>query len=335
MTGYLSHDFSVDSNKGLAMFYMVVSSVVISFGGLIMRSLETSDPLQISFYRSLSLLGAVIVFLLMQYGRQSIQVIRNIGWIGIAGGCLLGGAGLAHLQALATTTIANAMFVLGAIPFFTALFARILLKEKLRKRTLATMLIAATGLGVMVQEGLQLGAGYGNVMAILTAVCFSVYAVIIRSRRRIEMLPVLIVSSLVIVVSSALGTKGALSISFHDVLLCLIWGAVLSGIANFLFLYAARHLVAAEVTLFMLLEFALGPIWVWWVVNETPSLWTVVGGALIMGAVVVRSAIELINKPQKSILSTESAGLLPDQIRSDATIAVAARVSCRSPHKRV
>ncbi len=280
------------------MFYMVVSSVVISFGGLIMRSLETTDPLQISFHRSLSLLGAVIVFLLIRYRRESIQVTRNIGWPGVVGGGLLGCAGLAHLQAMANTTIANSTFILGSIPFFTALFAWVLLKEKLQRRTLVAMLIAAVGLGVMVKEGMQIGAGYGIIMAILTAVCFSVYAVIVRSRRRVQMLPTLIVSSLVIMAFSAIATKGDIKVSYHDALLCIIWGAVLSGIANFLFLFASRHLAAAEVTLFMLLEFALAPIWVWWVVNETPSLWTVVGGALIMGAVVIRSAIELVDKPQ-------------------------------------
>ena len=280
------------------MFYMVVSSTVMSFGGLIMRSLETTDPLQISFHRSLSLLGAVIVFLLIRYRRESIQVTRNIGWPGVVGGGLLGCAGLAHLQAMANTTIANSTFILGSIPFFTALFAWVLLKEKLQRRTLVAMLIAAVGLGVMVKEGMQIGAGYGIIMAILTAVCFSVFAVIVRSRRRVQMLPSLIVSSLVIMAFSAIATKGDIKVSYHDALLCIIWGAVLSGIANFLFLFASRHLAAAEVTLFMLLEFALAPIWVWWVVNEIPSLWTVVGGALIMGAVVIRSVIELVDRPQ-------------------------------------
>ena len=280
------------------MFYMVVSSTVMSFGGLIMRSLETTDPLQISFHRSLSLLGAVIVFLLIRYRRESIQVTRNIGWPGVVGGGLLGCAGLAHLQAMANTTIANSTFILGSIPFFTALFAWVLLKEKLQRRTLVAMLIAALGLGVMVKEGMQIGAGYGIIMAILTAVCFSVFAVIVRSRRRVQMLPSLIVSSLVIMAFSAIATNGDIKVSYHDALLCIIWGAVLSGIANFLFLFASRHLAAAEVTLFMLLEFALAPIWVWWVVNEIPSLWTVVGGALIMGAVVIRSVIELVDRPQ-------------------------------------
>ena len=280
------------------MFYMVVSSVVMSFGGLILRSLETTEPLQVSFHRSLGLLGAVIVFLLIRYRRESIQVTRNIGWPGVVGGGLLGCAGLAHLQAMANTTIANSTFILGSIPFFTALFAWVLLKEKLQRRTLVAMLIAAVGLGVMVKEGMQIGAGYGIIMAILTAVCFSVFAVIVRSRRRVQMLPSLIVSSLVIMAFSAIATKGDIKVSYHDALLCIIWGAVLSGIANFLFLFASRHLAAAEVTLFMLLEFALAPIWVWWVVNEIPSLWTVVGGALIMGAVVIRSVIELVDRPQ-------------------------------------
>ncbi len=280
------------------MFYMVVSSTLISFGGLIMRSLETTDPLQVSFHRALSLLGAVIVFLLIRYRRESIQVTRNIGWPGVVGGSLLGCAGLAHLQAMANTTIANSTFVLGSIPFFTALFAWILLKEKLQRRTLVAMLIAAVGLSVMVREGMQIGAGYGIIMAILTAVCFSIYAVIVRSRRRVQMLPTLIVSSLVMMAFSAIATNGDIKVSYQDALLCIIWGAVLSGIANFLFLFASRHLAAAEVTLFMLLEFALAPLWVWWVVNETPSLWTVVGGALIMGAVVARSVIELLDRPQ-------------------------------------
>ena len=234
----LSRDTLVDSRKGPAMFYMVVSSVVMSFGGLILRSLETTEPLQVSFHRSLGLLGAVIVFLLIRYRRESIQVTRNIGWPGVVGGGLLGCAGLAHLQAMANTTIANSTFILGSIPFFTALFAWVLLKEKLQRRTLVAMLIAAVGLGVMVKEGMQIGAGYGIIMAILTAVCFSVFAVIVRSRRRVQMLPSLIVSSLVIMAFSAIATKGDIKVSYHDALLCIIWGAVLSGIANFLFLFA-------------------------------------------------------------------------------------------------
>ena len=282
------------------MFYMVLSSVVISFGGLIMRSLETSEPLHANFYRAVGLLAAVVTFLLLRYGKESVEVTKDIGWLGIIGGCLLASAGLFHMQAMAHTTIANALFILGLIPFFTAIFARVLLKEKLQTRTIITMVIAAIGLLVMVKEGLNTGAVLGNVMAISTATCFSLYAVIVRRKRRVEMLPTLIVSSSIIMIFCTIVLGGKLGVSIKDLVLCLVWGAVLSGVANFLFIYASRHLAAAEVTLFMLLEFALGPIWVWWFVNEIPTLWTIVGGVLIMFAVIIRTILELASKTKQT-----------------------------------
>ena len=56
---------------------------------------------------------------------------------------------------------------------------------------------------------------------------------------------------------------------------------------------AARHLLAAELTLFMLLEFALGPLWVWLVISETPGPGTLIGGSIVIGAVTLRAVIEL------------------------------------------
>jgi len=79
--------------------------------------------------------------------------------------------------------------------------------------------------------------------------------------------------------------------------LCLFWGGFLSGFVNWMFIIASRHLATAEVTLIMLLEFALGPIWVWWFIGETPTTWTIFGGSLIIVAVALRSIFELINKP--------------------------------------
>ena len=239
------------------MALMVVSSVVISFGGLIMRSMEAALPWQINFYRSVALFGFVSVLILLRFRRESFSVIGNIGALGCLAGVFLGCAGMAFMQALARTTVANALFILGAIPFFAALFARILLKEKLTRATLVTMLVAATGLAVMVFEGIAIGLGAGNGFALLTAVLFALYAVILRSRRQREMLPTLLISAMIIIVVSALVQVDDLVVSSHDLILSLIWGGLLSGVANWLFIYASRHLAAAEVTLFMLLEFAL------------------------------------------------------------------------------
>ena len=84
-----------------------------------------------------------------------------------------------------------------------------------------------------------------------------------------------------------------LFISWNDLLICFILGGLLSATVNTLFLIAAKHLFAAELTLFMLLEFTLGPIWVWIFVNEVPTFWTLIGGSIVILAVLLKSLSEL------------------------------------------
>jgi drug/metabolite transporter (DMT)-like permease len=143
------------------------------------------------------------------------------------------------------------------------------------------------------------GSGFGNLMALITAVSFAFYAIIVRYKRQVEMVSVMLLSSAIIIVISLLVTKGDIAIPLNDILLCLFWGGCLSGFVNWMFIIASRHLATAEVTLIMLLEFALGPIWVWWFIGETPTVWTIFGGGLIITAVALRSIFELINKPKR------------------------------------
>jgi drug/metabolite transporter (DMT)-like permease len=110
------------------------------------------------------------------------------------------------------------------------------------------------------------------------------------------MLPTLLVSTLLIMMVAGITRDDLLDISQSDLFLCLLWGGVLSGFTSVCFIVASRHLAAAELTLFMLLEFALGPIWVWLFLNEVPSRWTLLGGALVIVAVVARALLELRSK---------------------------------------
>lgn len=279
--------------RGFAMALMVVSSIVISFGGLIMRNIHHADPWQINFYRSLGLMVAVTAILLFNHRRRAIIQVRSIGRVGILGGAMLAIAGISFLQALTHTSVANTLFILSAIPFFAAALARIFLKERLRKPTMVTMFAAAFGIAIMLREGFAIGSAYGNLMALVTAFCFATFAVVVRRKRRTDMMPTLLVSATIIAIVAFLVRMDNLAITLHDLLLCLLWGGVLSGVANWMFIIAARHLEAAEVTLFMLLEFALGPFWVWLFVGETPSLWTLFGGALVIISVALRAVIEL------------------------------------------
>ena len=294
--GSQSSPVSAPSRRGYAMGLMVLSSVFISFGGLIIRNIEAADPWQINFYRAIAFAVAVSLILLFRYGRTAPRQLRRIGPSGIIGGVVLAVAGITFLQALTTTTVANTLFILGAIPFITAALAKLFLGEALSRATLITMVIAALGILVMLAEGFGFGSAYGNAMALITAFCFATFAVIVRRNRRVDMTPAFLVSAAVLVLVALTVRFGDLGITLRDLLLCILWGGVISGMANAMFIIASRHLIAAELTLFMLLEFALGPIWVWLFVGEIPTRWTVLGGILVITALALRAGFELRNR---------------------------------------
>ena len=277
--------------RKLAILLMIASSVVISFSGLIVRILEVG-PLVMNFYRGMFLMCAVMVLLVVRYRGATIVRVISVGWSGIIAGIMLAAAAITFLQSLTHTTVANTLFVLAAIPFVTAGLAWIFLKERPNSATLITMVIAFAGIVIMIGEGFTIGAAYGNVMALLTTLSFSIYAVLVRRNRQVDMLPAILISTLIIMVVVALMRQGELEISRQDLWLCLLWGGVMSGFTSACFIMASRHIVAAELTIFMLLEFALGPVWVWLFVNESPSRWTLVGGALVICAVLGRSFAE-------------------------------------------
>ncbi|MDP6272348.1 MAG: DMT family transporter [Alphaproteobacteria bacterium] len=275
------------------MVLVAIASFAISFGGLISRYMEDADAWQINIHRSLSTAAVVAVVFLLRYRGGAARQFVRIGWPGIFGAGLLAMAGIAFMQALTTTTVANTLFTLSAIPFVTAALAWVFLREGLSRVTVVTMIGAAAGVAVMLAEGVGGGSLYGNAMALVTTFGFSGYAVIIRRHRHIDMLPAYLLSAIMLCAVALLVRIGDWSISWWDLGLCFIWGGLLSGIGNIFFIAATRYLFAAEVTLFMLLEFALGPVWVWLFVNETPSTWTLAGGSLIMAAVFARTLYQV------------------------------------------
>ena len=278
-----------------AMVLLLIGSTVISFSGLVIRNIEQADSWQINFYRSFAFAVTISVVLLFRYGRNASRKLGYIGWQGILASILLAFASIAFLQAITNTTVAATTFTLCCIPFLTAIMAWFSLGERLVKSTLFSMLIASSGILLMFSQGFGSGSLYGNFMAFLCAVGFSFYAVIVRHNRRLEMLPTLILSNgLVMLVALTLRWDN-LNILINDLLLCFVLGGLLSATVNTLFIITSKHLFAAELTLFMLLEFTLGPIWVWLFIKEVPSQWTLIGGSVVILAVLVKSVSEIRN----------------------------------------
>ena len=200
------------------------------------------------------------------------------------------------MHALDNTTVANVLFILSAIPFVTAIIAYLFIKEKIKLPTILMMAFAAIGIIIMVSEGINSGNAFGNTMAIITLLCFSCFPVILRNNRHIDMLPTLLVPALIIGITGLLIKGNQIQISNNDLILSFIWGGLLNGFAHSVFIIATRHLLAAEITLFMLLEFSLGPLWVWYFIGETPAVNTLLGGSIVMTAIAFLTFYELLKR---------------------------------------
>ena len=287
------------NKKSLSIFLLLLSSIAISFGGLIMRNIEVANAWQIIFYRSLFFSISISLILIFQYRFIFFKNIKKIGYPGLLGAIFYTIANIMFVHAFANTTVANALFTLSSIPFLTALLAYYVLNENLSMRTVIIMLTAFLGIVIMIGEGLALGQVYGNLMALGTAISFSCFAITLRKFRNVDMLPTLLVAGLFILFITFIISYDALKLPIRDLFLCFLWGGILSGFVNYIFIYATRYLYASSVTFFMLFEFALGPFWVFIFLNETVSINTLYGGMLVMICVLVYSLFEIFNSNKK------------------------------------
>jgi len=290
------------TTRGWGMFLMIICCITISTSPLIFRSVENADIWQINIYRSFSWISALSLILLVKYRTRIINKIFAIGRWGILAGVFLASAQTCYIYALDNTTVANVVFILSAVPFVTALIAYIFLKEIIKTPTIVMMFFAVIGVFIMVNEGVNTGNTFGNIMAILTLLCFACFPVILRKNRHIDMIPTLIVPAIIIGVIGFIIKGNDILISNNDMALSFIWGGILNGIAHSIFIIATRHLMAAEITLFMLLEFSLAPLWVWYFIGETPAVNTLYGGSIVMSALALLTFYELLKRRKLNII---------------------------------
>ena len=275
----------------LAVVMMVASSAIMSLSGLLVRNLEAASDWKIIFWRSVALAVAMAIVLLVEHKAATLREVRRIGWLGILGGVFFAATIMGFVLALTHTTVANTVFTMSAIPFFTALLAWLVLGERVNTSTLLAILVASIGIALMVGDGFAKGSVFGNLMAILTALGFACFVVVLRKGRSVNMLPSIIIAALIAALTAFYMAAGDVALSSYDLVLCLIWGAVISSGSYFLMVRSSRHLQGAELTLLVLLEFILAPIWVFLFVNEVPGRMTLVGGAIVLAAVSIHALV--------------------------------------------
>ena len=260
---------------------MIVSATIVSTAGLIFRSLESIDAFGVVFFRGLALSFVMLVVLNAFYRQRVFLTIWSVGRQGVLGALFFTGAQIFYVFAFSNTTVANTTFTIALAPFITALLAFIVIKERIERTTLLAMAIACFGVIAIIVTDVSSEGLLGVFFALMTAFCFSCFAVTLRRNKHVEMLPVLLLTGVFSMIVGLVFGQWNVMPQIYDIALCFIWGGILQGCGQSLLVLSARVLKAAEIPLIMLLEFSLGPIWVWMFFEEIISLGTFFGGGLI------------------------------------------------------
>jgi drug/metabolite transporter (DMT)-like permease len=267
----------------------ILAGCSMSTVGILIRLLEAAGEWQVIFYRSITLAVMLMGVMLIGHRSRIGHGFAQAGMAAIAAGLFQALAFIAFIFSITHATVANTLFLLTAAPFLTAIIAWIVIKEPVRRSTWLAMTVAFMGITVMVLNGLVVDALFGNIMGLVAATGYSCFTVILRREQKKDMLPALFFAGVFSAIASAFMVEG-FSLSLRDLLLCIALGVFGLGLSLILFTWASRHVPAAELVLLALSEVILGPLWVWIGVGETPSTLTLIGG-LIMLAAIVSNAI--------------------------------------------
>lgn len=275
----------MERKYGYGVTLVIIGGFFLSTSGILIRNIESASGWQILFYRGLTFSLTLFLLLLLRYRTGIGTAFREIGKPGLWAALVLGLGSICYIFAILLTTVANAVFIIGAAPLATAFVAWLVLGEKTSRFGIIAMLVSLTGIGLMFADGLLEGRWAGNVAALGVVASFVVFLLIIRGKRRTDMLPATCLSGIVMAGVAVIFIKSFV-ISNHDLVIAIIMGCLQFGIGFWCFTVASRYIMASEVALFSLTESILGPIWVWIGVGEKPSWLTLVGSAVVLVSVV-------------------------------------------------
>ena len=280
---------------------IMLAGVVWSVQGVLIRQLHEAGSWAVLFWRSF---GMVPVLVLWIGPTRVLPALRQVGWAGAAGGLGLVLAFGGAIVALQSTTVANAVLLFSASPFFAAVFGRVLLKEPVSLPTWGAILLAVAGILVMVGGVGQIGGGQvlGTAAALISAAGFAAFTVTIRWGHVDDMLPAVLLGGIFSAIAGAVAALIAgqtLAVPPFEAGLAFGMGVLTLTGGMYLYTKGSQVVPAAQATLLSLIEVLLAPVWAWAVLGETLSANSALGGAVLLTAVVLNAALGLRTARQR------------------------------------
>jgi len=262
------------------------SGVAFSVTAIAFRGVEHATDFQFLTYRGLSTTLAMVLLIVVRRAGRPVS-FAGVTWRTWAAAFVLSLTSMLYILALSRTSAATTLFMLAAAPVFAAIIGWLLLRERVERSTIVAISVTAVGVAIMVGAGLEAGSALGLFFAALIPVLVGLYSVIQRSVSRVDpVIPTLISGTFLTIGTGAVAlVQTGLGVTGRDLTMAVISGGLALGIGLPLFNLGHRSVAAARIPLLLMTEVVLAPLWVWIWPGETPGVTTLIGGAVIMGAV--------------------------------------------------
>ena len=272
---------------------ILAAAVAWSTAPFFTRLLALLDSWTILFWRGLSGAAVITVVLVLTQGRAGLRDFTGMGRSGWLVASLSTLGMISFIPSLQLTSVSNVAIIIATGPFVAAALAWIWLRETPGLRTLLASLVALCGAVIIVGNTSGSADALGIALACFMTFVIAAMTVAVRRHKDTPMVAAAALSNLLGSIVSIPFAHGIASVSATDLITLALFGFLQVGLGLSLFMLGSRLLPSGQATLIATLETPLMPFWVWLAFQETPTARALIGGALVMGAVVADIAGEM------------------------------------------
>ena len=278
-----------NQRKGSLLAFIAV--MLITPDSLLIR-LSNIETWGMLFYRGAIPFVIVLIGLLIFYNKNFLNALFNVGYTGIFYTISFAICNITFLVSIQNTNVANTLVMVAMAPMISAILGGIFLKEVPDKKTWVAILITFFSAIYIFYDSIQLGNFFGDFMGFVTATGLAVNAVLVRSAKDRDLLPSAVLGKLCVAIFAFFFVE-SFDLVGNDMIYIPLMCVLCVAIPFVLVTIAPRFIPAEEVNLFFLLETIIGPIWVWMIIKEQPSIETVQGGIVIILTIAIHSFLKL------------------------------------------
>ena len=285
----MTNKSSKNQRKGMLLAFSGI--MFITPDSLLIR-LADIDSWNLIFYRGFIPFLTILIGLLIIYKSNLFKKILDNGWHGVAFILTFAITSIVFVVSIENTNVANTLVMVALAPMLSAIISLIFLKENPDQKTWVAIIITTLAVIYIFYDAVDSGDFLGNFLGLICATGLAVNAVIIRSAKKISLLPSAMIGKLVVSLF-ALIFIDQITLENNDLFIVPLMCVFCIAIPFVCVTLAPRYITAPEVNLFFLLETIFGPLWVWLVIKEQPSIETIMGGTIIIITIAIHSALVL------------------------------------------